>query len=123
MDATERSSDNVLSAAPSDIECQTPVDLEQSSSDAQEILQAEALDPPVYELLLLQHSSVLINRVHEPCAHEGCHLAACQLRVMLNRLSHPGQTLPVHSCSTPGKHNLHKNQFTQKDVQKVSHRY
>ena len=50
MDATERSCDNVPSAAPSDTECQTPVDLEQSSSDVQEILQAEALDPPLYGL-------------------------------------------------------------------------
>lgn len=47
MDGTERSSNIVPSAALSDIECQTPVELQHISSDAQEIVQAEALDPPV----------------------------------------------------------------------------
>ena len=112
MDASKQSSDNVPSAAPSGIECQTPVDLEQSRFDAQEILQAEALDPPWYELLLLQHSSELIN-----CVLTSYHVAVCQLRVMLNRLSRPVYTMPVHSCSIPGKRKSYDKTVTQRAVQ------
>lgn len=48
-DATERSPEVVPSTAPNDIECTTPANIEQSSFEAQEILQAEALDPPLYD--------------------------------------------------------------------------
>ena len=100
MDSTKRSSDKVASAAPSDIECKALVDAEHSSSDAQEIMNAEGLDPPVYDLCLLQQSTELIN-----CVLMSYYDAVCQLSLVRKRVSHPGLTLSVHSCSTPGKHN------------------
>lgn len=104
--APERSPEVVPSTAPNDIECTTVASIEQSNSESQEILQAEALDPPLYDFLPpLQHSCELIKGL----LISYLHVAVCQLRLKLSRLSHLRQPMLVHSCSTPGKNQSHHN--------------
>lgn len=64
MDETENPSNTLPVTAPCDIECQAPVDTEQSGSDERlpEVAQPPgALDPSVYVLLLLQTSVEVIR--------------------------------------------------------------